>query len=66
MTKNQKKTSNNNNIRTLADLHRSLPNKKYVTMNPPGGIAAAMKQPNFVKSRRKAPDGHEIIEVNYT
>jgi hypothetical protein len=48
----------------LADIKQ--PKLNYVKHNPKGGIAAAMKMPNFVKRRRKAADGHEILEIDYT
>lgn len=53
-------------IRTLQDLHNALPNPNYVKYNPKGGIAKAMQMPNFVKSRKKAKDGHEILHISYT
>ena len=43
-----------------------LPKFNYVKHNPKGGIAAGMKMTNFVKRRRKAANGHEILEIDYT
>ena len=63
MVTNKKKPTNN--IRTLKDLHNSLPNPNYATMNSKGGIGS-IKQPNFVTKKRKAKDGHLVYEINYT
>lgn len=70
--KKQQQTKNNNNYsKTITNPPGGLstvkiPKFNYVKHNPKGGITAAMKMPNFVKRRRKAPDGHEILEIDYT
>lgn len=70
MTKKPQKRSNNYSKTVITQpggLASIKPSKlNHVIHNPKGGIAAAMNQPNFIKRRRKAKDGHEVLEIDYT